>query len=148
MKKMIWIFILILTTHCMCFGQEPVNPADTVLPEAIIKNFNKKYPKGETEDWMKEGSNYVISTFVNNLWLDVAYSEKGKWVNTATLIDYEQLPQSIIKAFESSKYKNYDVVKVSILEMPKSPKVYKIYLENKGGEALLLNYNESGGLMP
>lgn len=147
MRKLIWIFLLLLTFESVSVAQDSINPADTILLPAILKDFAKRYPKAEIDDWVKDSTFYVVSTFASNLWLDVTYSEKGKWLHTATLIDYEQLPQAVINTFESSKYKDYEVVKTAILEMPKKPKIFKIYLENIQGEAVLLNYNESGSLV-
>lgn len=147
MKKITGLIFFLFVTSMLIYGQDSINPADTVLPPAILKDFAKRYPKGEIDDWIKDGANYVISTFASNLWLDVTYSMKGKWMNTATLIDYDQLPKAVITNFESSAFKEYEVVKVSLAEAPKTPKVYKLYIENLNGDGKILHYNESGTLL-
>ena len=147
MKKTVIPIVLLFFTISV-FGQENMTEADTILPPAVVKSFVKKFPKGETGDWMKENGNYIISTFFDNTWYDITFSEKGKWLNSSILIDYEQLPSAVINAFEQSTYRNHEIMKISILEMPKSPKVYKLYLENRDGEAIILNFNESGILLP
>ncbi|MFC2113736.1 PepSY-like domain-containing protein [Bacteroidota bacterium] len=146
MKNYIFTFLLFFSFAYTGYAQE-VMVQDTILPEKIAKDFSKRYPKGTTDDWRKENENYIISYFENNNWFDVSYSISGKWEQTAILIDYEALPKVILKHFESSKYTNLEVVKITVSEKPKSEKQYKIYLETIDQKEKILIYSSGGTLI-
>jgi hypothetical protein len=128
------------------YGQTEV-AQDTLLPEKVLKTFQKKCPKASSDDWMKEGDHYVISYFDDNDWYDVRISAKGKWQGTAIMIDYEKLPQAIISHFEASKYNEFEVVKITLAEKPKLPKEYRIYVESLDMKETVLVYGEDGHLI-
>ena len=148
MKRILCFMLLVFALNSFCSAQDSINPADTILPKALINDFSKRFSKAEIDDWIKEGSNYIVSTFASNQWLDVTYSEKGKWVNTATLIDYEHLPQPVVKAFESSKYRAFEIMKITLTEAKKQPKVFRIFVENIDEDAAVLQYHENGNPVP
>ncbi len=148
MKRILFLMLLIFALSNVSNAQDSINPADTILPKAIIKDFSKRFSKAEIDDWMRDGSNYIVSTFASNQWYDVTYSEKGKWVNSAILIDYEQLPQPVVKAYESSKYRDFEIMKITLTEAKKQPKVFRIFVENTDENAAVLLYHENGNSVP
>ncbi|MBT3300820.1 MAG: hypothetical protein HOD63_12530 [Bacteroidetes bacterium] len=145
MKSMLVIITFIIFS-ATTFAQEVI-VQDTVLPEKVLKGFTKKCPKATSEDWMQEGSNYIISYFDDNKWYDVTFGSNGKWIETAIVIDYEKLPESIINHFESSKYNEFEVVKITVSEKPKTENIYRIYVESLDMKETILQYNESGKLL-
>ncbi|MBL6964725.1 MAG: PepSY-like domain-containing protein [Bacteroidetes bacterium] len=145
MKTGCLLFALILACAGL-FAQETLVP-DTLLPEKIMNQFQKKYPKASAEDWSKEGDHYIISYYDENNWYDVTYTANGKWMQTAVLIDYEKLPAAIITHFESSKFNEFEVVKISVSEKPKEEKVYRLYVEDVHMKETILQYGESGNFI-
>ena len=81
----------------------------------------------------------------NNKWYDVTISNKGDWVETYIINNYEDLPEKIRLSLEDPEFSEYDLNRILQLDSPKS-KSYKLLLSNYQDKELELIYNDKGEL--
>ncbi|MEA3497129.1 MAG: PepSY-like domain-containing protein [Bacteroidota bacterium] len=148
MKYSLIIFLILLSF--LVNAQENITDtiatADTAIAENVLNAFNKKYPKGDLNEWKMDGDNYIITFYSDNKWYDVSFSNKGKWLNTYIIIDYERLPDAVVKSFEKTKFNDLEIKKVVVMDNP-DEKLYKIYVVDYDDNETELIYTEEGKLL-
>lgn len=83
------------------FGAKP--------PEAVIEAFDKKFPDASELKWDKEGDHaFMASFYFNDIAHKAKFSDKGKWLETITTIEYDALPEKV----KASLDKNHEGAKI------------------------------------
>jgi hypothetical protein len=94
------ILLLIISLTVMA-----VNP-----PQNVIKAFQTQFPDAQNIKWEKENAHAYEAEFTaNSTKMSVSYDETGKWLETETAIKAEQLPATVVAAFQ----KQYPDKKIS-----------------------------------
>lgn len=99
-----------------CSNQDNPNGAPDNIPEAVIKEFNSKYPGASDVVWSTKEEHAVASFYLaatrngqheanHTAW----FSMDGKWGMTETEIPFSSIPQAVKDAFESSEYSTWTV---------------------------------------
>jgi hypothetical protein len=139
------IFLLVLITNNVK-AQDSIAPADTAIAEKVKEAFEKQYPKMSLDEWVNEDGVYKITFYDDNKWYDVKYTDKGKWLETSILIDYERLPKEVAKAFEKSKYKDRDVYIVTEVSKPETDVIYRLLIDDIKEDEIEIEFDSSGKL--
>ena len=103
------------------------------IPENILKSFSKMYPEASDVNWATKGQ-YAVANFTlpqtmggsNNAWYE---KSNGNWDMTEMDIRYEDLPEAVRNAFESSEYGQWRVDDVDMIERHGVDIIYVIEAE-------------------
>ncbi|GEM_PF-2360592 len=93
--KMKSLFIIVLSiTVLTVFGQQS---KDADVPEAVQKNFNKKFPRAENISWDKVDSNYKVDCIFRGRISYAEFTPEGEWVQTVIDQDTKRLYPPVAK---------------------------------------------------
>ena len=103
------------------------------IPENILKSFSEMYPEASDVNWATKGQ-YAVANFTlpqtmggsNNAWYE---KSNGNWDMTEMDIRYEDLPEAVRNAFESSEYGQWRVDDVDMIERHGVDIIYVIEAE-------------------
>lgn len=122
MKRILPLCYILLTgafalmTSCTEDNNPQSDPIPENIPEAVILEFNAKYPNATNVSWSTQDT-YAVAHFYlastragghepnNTAWFNM----KGHWNMTETKISYQQLPDAVKAAFEASPYASWQI---------------------------------------
>ncbi|WP_295939509.1 PepSY-like domain-containing protein [uncultured Alistipes sp.] len=144
MKKFVLLIVAFLSLGAMT-GCDDDNDSVNV-PTAVQGVFEQMFPNAGRVEW-KGKRGYLVAEFRDGTtdtqaWFDSA----GKWYMTEVDMHYEQLPQAVRTAFESSEYAAWHVDDVDKLTREGLETVYVIEVE-QGRQEFDLYYSEDGVLL-
>lgn len=85
------------------------NSFDKDVPEAVQKNFNKKFPKAENVSWDKVDSNYKVDCFYKEQSTYAEFTAEGEWIQTVTDMDTKNIYPPIDK-YINENYKKDKII--------------------------------------
>ncbi len=127
MKKIVFAFIFSLATCLSLSAQESA-------PEDVAAAFRSKYPKAKNVEWVKTGDSQWQAEFVaSDREVRVVFDEAGTWLGSQTEIDTKKAPEAVQKTV-AEKYKGYEIVDVTMVEIYNGEVMYKYDLDKGDGE--------------
>lgn len=85
-------------------------PTISILPEAVVNNFNQMYPNATNISWEQKGE-YAVASFSQPQTKAAEHNTKAwfhmtsaEWGMTDTDIPFNMLPQAVLSAFNESEY--------------------------------------------
>ena len=103
----------------------------TNVPAAVTNAFIAKYPDAEIKHWNMLNSLYIAKVSAKNHNYTVAFNPNGDWVSTTEKINWPwNLPAVIKSALNKSKYKNWNIYNVKIVEKP-SGQFYQVLVNDR-----------------
>ena len=105
MKYLVILFSFVFTITI--FAQEQY---DSNVPEAVQKNFSKKYPRADNVSWDKVENNYKADFYIKG-WNNYAeFTSEGEWVQTIAEVDPRDLYPPIEKYLDENFPKDEIVI--------------------------------------
>jgi hypothetical protein len=90
----------------------------TIVPEAVKKAFNARFPGAANVKWGKEGPKEYEAEFkLNNVAIAANFGSTGNWVVTETTIKAAELPAAVTSAI-NTKYPGSVITLVEKVEKP------------------------------
>jgi len=124
------------------------NSFDKDVPDAVQKNFNKKFPRAENISWDKVDNNYKVDCFYKGQSTYAEFTAEGEWVQTVTDMDtkniYPPIDRYISANFKKDKIilaekatradkQNYYYVQISRKEKGrKEPYIFELFFDKTG----------------
>ncbi len=124
------------------------NSFDKDVPEAVQKNFNKKFPMAENVSWDKVDNNYKVDCFYKGQSTYAEFTAEGEWVQTVTDMDtkniYPPIDRYISENYNKDKIilaekatradkQNYYYVQISRKEKGrKEPYIVELFFDKTG----------------
>lgn len=143
MKSLLSIFLSVIML--LSFGQASF---DKDVPDAVQKNFTKKFPRAENVSWDKVDNNYKADCFYKGRVTYAEFSPEGIWIQTVTDVDvksiYPPIEKYLNENFKKDKVvlieqsiradkKNYYYVQVARKEKDrKEPYIYELFFDRMG----------------
>ncbi|MBL0033315.1 MAG: PepSY-like domain-containing protein [Bacteroidetes bacterium] len=119
MKKIIFVAMVLICAFATSFAQSKT-------PTAVTTVFNQKFPYATNVKWDKESAHNYEASFV---WKGVNYaanfSDTGEWLETETPTTFNQLPEKVQTAFNTS-HKGVTPKAVSKIETSKQGTIYEV----------------------
>lgn len=111
----------------------------------VQEAFSKRFPDAQKVTWGKENSEEWEAEFEQNQQeFSANFNTDGKWLETETAIEMEQLPQKISEAVKSD-FSEAQIRKIFRIEQP-NEFFYELELQQDNREIEVL-YKESGELL-
>lgn len=168
MKKFILsglIFILSLTTNTITAKEKRIQ-ADKV-PQLVQNGFKGMVHDAIIKKWMQDNSVYTVIYMQNQKKLEATFNTNGKWMNTSSIINWEEVPDVVKIGFAKCGYNDWIINGLMQIDSPDGTKnyvllvdnanqylgeeqdsgfteIYKIYFSSKGkfiGNKIQYNYN-------
>lgn len=136
MKKIIYAAMALLCTYSTSFAQSKI-------PKTATTAFNQKFPNATKVKWEKESANDYEAEFEwNGIKYSANFSEKGEWLETESPFTFNQLPEKVQTAFNTS-HKGKTPKAVSKIETSKQGTIYELEI-SKGLKTVELFYKQDG----
>jgi Putative beta-lactamase-inhibitor-like, PepSY-like len=136
MKKLIFVATVIICAIATSFAQSKT-------PTAVTTAFNQKFLKATKVKWDKENAHEYEAGFE---WKGAKYSanfsDTGEWLETESSITFNQLPEKVQIAFNSS-HKGATVKAVAKIETSKNITKYEVEIK-KGVKTVEFFYTAEG----
>ncbi|WP_300442036.1 PepSY-like domain-containing protein [Christiangramia sp.] len=130
MRK-IAVLILACFTISLISCQERKKNREKV-PEAVQRNFQKKYPGENDPDWKQDDHGYWESHFkMNGEKYRADFNADGTWIETENDIKKKELPEAIKKVIRE-KYSEYEIAEVEQVDSAEKGKFYDVEFKQKG----------------
>ena len=119
------------------------NFAQTNAPAAVTKAFKEKFPTATAVTWIKENANeYEASFKLKDQMYSASFSKSGGWLETESQLEFDQLPDDVRNAFDTS-HKGATIKAVAKIKSSKGKTKYEIEV-TEGTKTLAFFYNEDG----
>src|SRR5690606_38414188 len=103
-------------------------------PENVKKAFYEKYPNAEEVSWGMDRNALREAHFtLNGIKYRADFTLDGKWVETETNVDWEDLPEPVQNSFEEQDKKK-DVIEIELVDHFEKGAFYDIEYKTGGGK--------------
>ena len=144
MKKIIYIaglFAILTITATSSFAQIRKIPAE------VTNAFQEKYPEAKSVEWRDKLSSFTASFQLDSTTYVAQFSNKGEWENTEEAIDESELPEEVNAGFDKSKYADWNITRVTKIELPGDEFQYRIEVAKGDIKKRNLYFNSEGRLL-
>ena len=116
------------------------------VSEVTKEAFMQDFPEATGVEWEKKQDYYVVEFYVDKREMEAWYDNTGKLYITEKDLSKEELPDAVLKAFESSPYADWKIDDIDQYERKGYETIYILEVE-RGKEEVDLVYNEDGILL-
>ena len=117
------------------------------IPAEVTSAFEAKYPKAEKVEWKDNLTNFEASFTYNNAETAAKFTSKGEWLVTEKKIEFDALPASVRDGFKKSKYEDWEIRGIKIIDEKDKALNYRILVKKNGVQKKYLFYDASGKLL-
>jgi Putative beta-lactamase-inhibitor-like, PepSY-like len=86
------------------------------IPAAVTQAFKDKFSEAGNVEWKDKLTGFEASFVLDEVKYQTTFSTKGEWKMTETLLSEADMPEDVQEGFERSKYKEWEIKSVSLLE--------------------------------
>lgn len=123
------IIIVLLVT---LFSFNCQNTVNAQAPDAVKETFQNMYPGENDPDWEKDSNgNYESHFKIDGVKYRADFSPDGKWIETETSIDKDDLPKAI-KEVIKSKYDDEEITEIEKVEHHSKGLFYDVEFKKDG----------------
>lgn len=137
MKKIVLLLTVMISV--LAFGN------NIEIPDNVSSAFTKKFPGAENVNWEIEFNNFKVEFTRNNKTMTALFSDEGKWVETATYINEDDLPENTLEEI-NWYYKNGLIISSRKAKDYKSNDFYRVTVES-GDAFYFLKVDEEGDII-
>ncbi len=145
MKKIVSLLIIILFAITLVNAQQQLMESE--VPPQVTKSFHEKYPEATVVHWTKSDSEFQVQYKLDEDIFDAFFTSDGNWLRTEYTVDSEDLPDAIVNAKKSSKYKVWDISTVKVIESPKAGKNYRLEMYDMDYNQAQVVYDVKGNII-
>ena len=117
------------------------------VPAQVTNSFKDKYPEATDVAWDDKISSFQAKFKWNDAMYEARFNKEGVWQETEKSITMEELPASVRDAFQSTKFRDWTLQSVAMIEKSNGGTEYRIYVSNNTVKRKYLYYNEAGKLL-
>ena len=117
------------------------------IPAEVTNAFQEKYPEAKSVEWRDKLSSFTASFHLDSTTYVAQFSNKGEWENTEEAIDESELPEEVNAGFEKSKYADWNMSRVTKIELPGDEFQYRVEVAKGDIKKRNLYFNSEGRLL-
>lgn len=115
-------------------------------PASVAAAFKEKYKDVKNVKWNAGDNNTYEADFESDsIAYTATFTDDGKWIQTESSIDSEDLPQ-VIKDALSKQYDSYLVSDAELIDSNDQGRMYSVHIE-RGDETTMVLLNEDGKII-
>ena len=116
------------------------------VPDKAQKQFQEKYATATNIKWTNSVVSYMASFKMDGIASKAHYKIDGVWDYTEFFIKKADIAEKAKESFSKSKYRDWSVKSVAMVEYPNSEKLYR-YEVKKGVSKMYVFFNNEGELI-
>lgn len=117
------------------------------VPSEVTNSLKAKYPDAADVSWDDKITSFQASFKSNGAAYQARFSKDGEWKESEKAILLEDAPAAVKNSFNSTKFKDWTMQNVAMLEMANGGTEYRIYVHNNSVKRKYLFFNEEGKLI-
>jgi hypothetical protein len=117
------------------------------IPGSVTDSFKEKYPDASGVEWRDKLSVFSAIFVKDGVNYEARYNSKGQWLNTENETTKEDLPSAVQEGFEKSKYADWQIEKVYLIELPDNVTQYRLHVGKTDLQKKNLLYSSKGRLL-
>lgn len=117
------------------------------FPLEVTAAFSKQYPAAENVVYKDNLKSFNVHFTFNGEHMIAKYNAKGEWKETEKIIAMGAIPPAVKEGFEKSKYWNWEIAEVAVIQHPSGTQQYRIKVWRNELQKKYLFYNRSGRLI-
>jgi hypothetical protein len=117
------------------------------VPAEVTSTFEKKYPEAKKVSWKDNITNFEANFILNDVETSAKFNKKGEWLVTEKKVEYVGLPEAVQDGFSKSKYADWEVKKVVMVDESDRELVYRILVRKNDVQKRYLFFKADGKLL-
>ena len=117
------------------------------IPAEVTDAFTEKYPGAGSVEWKDRLTGFSASFNLDNVDYIASFSNKGEWENTEHQIEQDELPAAVQDGFEKSRFADWELVRIDLIELPDDAVQYRITVGKGDIKKRNLYFNSKGRLV-
>jgi hypothetical protein len=131
----------------MAFAVVPAFSQIRKIPAEVTQALKEKYPDADNVSWKDKLTLFSASFELNSEKFEARFTDKGEWKSTEKEISESELPGEVKDGFEKSKYADWQLKYVYLIEMPDNEIQYRIQVAKNDIQKKNLLFNNDGKLL-
>lgn len=116
------------------------------VPAEVTAAFESKYPEAKKVSWKDNITNFEARFILSDVETSAKFNKKGEWLVTEKTVEYIGLPEAVQDGFKKSKYADWEVKKVAMVDESDRELVYRILVKKNDVQKRYLFFNKDGKL--
>jgi len=117
------------------------------IPKEVKEAFEKQYPSAQKVSYSDNLVDVHVIFYLDTVRNVAKYSNKGVWKETDRGYSFNQVGSDVKVGFEKSKYADWPVTEVAIIEVPNQEDRIRIKVEKGELTKRYLYFNKEGRLI-
>jgi putative PepSY-like beta-lactamase-inhibitor len=144
MKK---LFPALALVFAVSFIYSPAGAQIRKIPAVVTDAFKEKYPDASGVEWRDKLSVFSAVFTKDGVSYEAKYNSKGEWLNTENEVAQDNLPAAIKDGLEKSKYADWNIEKVHLIQLPEGTTQYRVLVGKTDLQKKNLLYSSKGRLL-
>ncbi len=100
------------------------------VPQLVQAGFKGKFHDAIIKEWMKNNSTYSVIYKKDRNKYEATFNSDGKWINTSTIINWDEIPEAVKIGFSESTYKDWTIFGLIETDSSNGTKNYGLVVDN------------------
>ena len=141
MKKILVALMIALTIT------SALNAQLRKVPAAVTEAFKTKFSSASQVEWKDRIINFEASFLQDGITKTAQFTKEGTWVETTSTMAFSGLPAAVQDGFKKSKYADWEIKTITVVEESKKSTTYKVYVKKDDIQKRNLFFNKTGKLL-
>jgi hypothetical protein len=138
---------VIITVLCAFIFTATVSAQLREIPKEVKESFEKQYPAAQKVSYTDNLVDVHVVFYLDTVKNVAKYTNKGIWKETDRGFSFEKISNDVKVGFEKSKYADWPVTEVAIIEVPNQEDRIRIKVEKGELTKRYLFFNKEGRLI-
>ncbi len=130
MKKTFLLTLFTLLISVSCGGQSKI-------PKTVLDKFEKQYPSARQVEWEAEVATYEVEFVIDRKEYKSYYAYDSEWIQTSCELLLPDVPQSVMKVFNESKYSGSIIEEIKLYTFPNKLSEYVFEVEQPAADMII-----------
>ena len=100
------------------------------MPQLVQNGFKGMVHDAIIKRWMQNNTAYTVIYKQNQKKLESTFTSEGKWLNTSSIINWEDLPDAVKNGLSESHYSDWTVFGLIQIDSSDGNKIYALVVDN------------------
>ncbi len=117
------------------------------VPAEVTTAFESRFPGAKKISWKDNITNFEASFVIKGTETSAKFNVKGEWLVTEKKIEYVGLPPAVQDGFKKSKYSDWDLRGVKMIDEEGKELAYRMLVRKNNVQKKYLFFNGDGKLL-
>lgn len=141
MKKIVVALMVALTIASVS------NAQIRKVPAAVTEAFKTKFSSASQVEWKDRITNFEANFTQDGITKTAQFTKEGTWIETTSTMAFSGLSAAVQDGFKKSKYADWEVKTVTVIEESNKATMYKVYVKKDDIQKRNLFFDKTGKLV-